>query len=103
MFPFKAAAFDRTAGVDQQNVTFMVTVQHSPDNGTTWKNGSSVSETRTAWDNKSAKFDTLKVLTTANQVRSIARVVTLKWLRNWPNRWARQGQHGLLQREVDGR
>jgi hypothetical protein len=82
VFPFKVAAFDRTAGVDQQNVTFMATVQHSSDNGTTWKNGSSVSETRTAWDNKSARFDTLKVPTIGKPGQVYRAIVTLKWVRN---------------------
>jgi len=82
VFPFKALAFDRTGGLDQQPVTFMVTVQRSTNGGTTWKNGGSASQTRTAFDNKSAKFSVLKVNASGKQGSLYRAVETLKWLKN---------------------
>ena len=80
--PFKAQAYNRTGAVDHQPVTFMVTVQRSGDGGSTWSNVSSLAQTRTAYDNLSASFSSLKVLTSGKDGKLYRAVVTLKWLRN---------------------
>ncbi len=82
VYSFKALAFDRTNATDHQPVTFTATVQRSGNNGVTWKNVGSVSQTRTAYDNKSAKFDALKVMTSGKAGKIYRAVVSLKWQRN---------------------
>jgi hypothetical protein len=82
VFPFKATAYDRTAEVDHQKVTFKVIVQRSNDGGTTWTKVGSASETRRAYDNLSANFDALKVYTTGKAGNLYRALVTLKWLRH---------------------
>ena len=82
VYPFKAAAFDRTGGIDHQPVTFKVTLQRSTSPATTWSNVRSVSETRTAYDNKSATFDALKVYVKGKVGKLYRAIVTLKWIHN---------------------
>jgi hypothetical protein len=82
VYPFKALAYNHSGATDSQPVTFMATVQRSTDGGTTWKNGASASQTRTAFDNKSPKFDTLKVAVSGKEGSLYRAVVTLKWLKN---------------------
>ena len=80
VFPFKATAYDRTGAVDHQPVTFKVTLQVTTNPVTTWTNVRNVSETRTAYDNKSAGFDTLKVSVNGKAGKLYRAIVTLKWL-----------------------
>jgi hypothetical protein len=82
LFALKAIAYDRTGAVDHQKIRFTATLQRSGDGGSTWKNVSSVSETRTAYDNKSASFDALTVATTGTAGKLYRAVATLQWLRN---------------------
>jgi len=82
VFAFKALAFDRTGAVDHQSVVFKVTLQRSTNGGSTWTSLSSKSQTRTAYDNKSASFDALKVSMSGKAGSLYRALATLTWLRN---------------------
>jgi len=82
VFPWKAVAFNRTSGNDQQQIKFQVTVQRSTDGGTSWKKVGSASETRTASETRSAKFASLTVNTSGKANQLFRAIVTLTWLHN---------------------
>jgi hypothetical protein len=82
VFPFKASAYDRTTGVDQQRIRFTATMQRSGDGGATWTSVGSVAQTRTATDTSSAAFDSLKVVTTGRSGKLYRTIAKLEWLRN---------------------
>jgi hypothetical protein len=82
VFPFDAAAYNRTKANDQQSVKFQLTVQRSINGGTSWASVGSTSETRTASETMSAAFDTLKVATHGKRNQLFRAIVTLTWLHN---------------------
>ena len=82
VFPWQAAAFDRTSANDRQPVKFQVTVQRSTNGGTSWKNVASKAQTRTASETTSAKFASLKVNASGKANQLFRAIVTLTWLHN---------------------
>jgi hypothetical protein len=71
-----------SSGVSQQPVKWTVIIQRSPDNGTTWKNLISQSQTRTAKASSGAAFGAMKVAFTGNAKNDYRAISKLQWIRN---------------------